>query len=148
MRSAALLLVGVLAVLAPPGLAQTVTIAPASPDTSSFITVTTEDQTGCLLPPQVTAANHVLRAVQRSDPHCVFSLGPAVPSVVRLGRLPAGDYTYELYAPNGGTLVATTTFTVAAVPPPASVPFNDSYGLAFLSVLFVLAGAMAVGRVA
>jgi hypothetical protein len=148
MRSAVLLLVGVLAVLAPPAAAQTVTLAPAAPDTSSSITATTDDQTGCLLPPQVTAANHVIRAVQRADPRCVFSFGPAIPNVVRLGSLPAGDYTYELYAPDGGTLVATTTFTVAAGPPPASVPFNDSYGLAFLSVLFVLAGAMAVGRVA
>lgn len=37
---------------------------------------------------------------------------------------------------------------VAAGPPLAFAPIFDSYGLAFLAVLCVLAGAIAVGRAA
>jgi hypothetical protein len=36
----------------------------------------------------------------------------------------------------------------AAAPALPSVPLIDSYGLAFLAALFVLAGAIAVGRFA
>jgi hypothetical protein len=158
MRSAALRTVLLLIVLAigvallPAAAAQTVTITPAAPDPSSFVTVKTAYQTHCLQPARVTAANGIIRAVHLTDRQCVSAEAPVRPSIVPVGVLPAGTYTYELYAPDATTLVAKKTFTVASAAPAsvaaASVPLTDSYGLAFLSALFVLAGAIAVGRVA
>ena len=138
--------------IAIPAGAATVTITPASSNTASFITATTDVQTICLDPARLTVTGNVVRAVHGPKAPCtIIATPPMIPSQVSIGVLPAGNYTYELVFDDGvnaPTLLATTTFAVAAGPALASVPLTDSYGLAFLSALFVLAGAIAVGRVA
>jgi len=152
MRSAVLLLV-VLAAIAPPAAAQHVVIAPAAPNASSFIVATTNIQAVCLEAAQVTITGRVIRAVHPQADSCGVIIGTPVlvASRVVIGYLTPGDYRYELYesySDHEPVLRATTTFTVAADPPPADVLLTDSYGLAFLSALFVLVGAIAVGRIA
>lgn len=154
MRSAPppLALVLILLVVALPAAAATVTITPASPDTTSILVATTDAQTICMKPAHVTVIGNVIRAVHAPTDDCNIIATPLLfPSKVTIGALPAGDYTYELSVDDGlgpPTLLATATFTVAAGPPLPSVPLIDSYGLAFLSALFVLVGAIAVGRFA
>lgn len=147
MRTTSLL--ALLVVVALPVAAATVTITPPAPNAASSITATAEIQAICLKPAQVTVTGNVVRAVQESRDPCTIPATPwFVPSVVAIGSLPPGHYTYELYAFGLEAPVATTTFTVAAGGTAAQVPVVDSYGLAFLAAIFVLAGAIAVGRAA
>lgn len=144
----ALIALSLLAIIAVPAMASggVIVVSPSKPTSDSTIVVSATFPGICQSTTDLTIRGNVIRSVIVPSPDCVVMMQAPTTHAVSVGSLEPGTYTYQLYRPDGATLLASTSFTVLTASPP--VPSLGNYGLALLAIIFVGAGTLVVGRLA